>query len=514
MGPVAGTLLVSIALGQFGFQISAGAQAVGFAVFIFSIGYQAGPRFLEILRAQGTRYFALALFVAAIGFLITWIAAKTLTLPPGASAGLLSGGFTSTPMLAAAQAAVQSGHFLLPAGWTAERVIASIGTSYAITYIVGTIGVIAIVSALPKILGLDLVAEARRLEKIDSIEATEHLQERAYRVENDEFCGPTIAELGERLWDKLSAVRIRRNRSWLKPAAGDHLRKGDELYAYGYANFFRGGIDRAGPEIRFPDEADLAGSWKRVVVIRSGAVGQTIRGLDLARQCGLVVSKVTRGGHALPVAPDLQLERSDILTVSGPVWGMDALAQMVGPVEPDLVETDMTIFAFGIALGAAIGLVSMNIGGIPLSLGMAGGLLLVGVAAGWLNSVRPSLAQFPEAARSTLADFGLVIFIAGVGLSSGGQIVETFRQAGPALIIASVFVVALPLLLGYAFGRKVLGLEPILLLGALTGAMTSGPALNLLARQAKSTVPALGYTGTYALACIISTIAGTLILYV
>ena len=505
---------MSIALGQFGFRISAGAQAVGFALFIFSIGYQAGPRFLEILRSQGTRYLALALFVAAIGVLITWIAGKLISLPPGASAGLLSGGFTSTPMLAAAQAAVQSGHFALPDGWTADRVIASIGTSYAITYVVGTIGVIAVVSALPQLLGLDLVAEARRLEEIDNVEATENLQERAYRVENDEFCRPTIAELAERLWDNLSAVRIRRHQSWLKPATGDRLRKGDELYAYGPANFFRGGIDRAGPEIRIPEEADFAASWKRVVVIRDGAIGQTLRSLDLARRCGLVVSLVTRGGHTMPVVSDLQLERGDILTVSGPVWGISALPQLVGPVESDLIETDMTIFSFGIALGAAIGLVSINIAGIPLSLGMAGGLLLAGVAAGWLNSVRPSVARFPEAARSTLMEFGLLIFIAGVGLSSGGQIVETFKQAGAALLIASVFVVTLPLLLGYAFGRKVLGLEPVLLLGALTGAMTSGPALNLLARQARSSVPALGYTGTYALACIISTIAGTLILYV
>ena len=50
-----------------------------------------------------------------------------------------------------------------------------------------------------------------------------------------------------------------------------------------------------------------------------------------------------------------------------------------------------------------------------------------------------------------------MIFIAGVGLNSGGQIVETFK-----------------------------------------------PEFS----------PALGYTGTYALASIISTIAGTLILYV
>ncbi len=177
LGPVAGTLLVSIALGQLGFRMSAGAQAVGLALFIFSIGYQAGPRFLEILKSDGLRYFALAVFVSVIGFLITWAAGKLLSLPPGANAGLLAGGFTSSPTLAAAESAIQSGLIALPAGWTVERVLASIGTSYAITYVVGTIGVIAIVSVLPKIFGLDLEAEARRLEVTP--EATEPLQARA-----------------------------------------------------------------------------------------------------------------------------------------------------------------------------------------------------------------------------------------------------------------------------------------------------------------------------------------------
>ncbi len=74
---------MSIALGQLGFRISAGAQAVGFALYIFSIGYQAGPRFLEILKSDGLRYFALALFVTVIGFIITWVAGKSLSLPRG-----------------------------------------------------------------------------------------------------------------------------------------------------------------------------------------------------------------------------------------------------------------------------------------------------------------------------------------------------------------------------------------------------------------------------------------------
>jgi len=213
------------------------------------------------------------------------------------------------------------------------------------------------------------------------------------------------------------------------------------------------------------------------------------------------------------VARDLVLQRGDVLTVAGPMWGIKALPETLGPVELNPVETDMMTFVFGIALGAALGLLSITVHGVPLTLGMAGGLLLVGILVGWINSARPTVGRFPDAARWVLMEFGLLIFIAGVGLNAGGGILDTLRHSGVGLVVAAALVAALPLSLGYLFGRKVLKLEPVLLLGALTGAMTSGPALSLVTREAQSAVPALGYTGTYALASILLTVAGTMLMH-
>jgi putative transport protein len=511
-GPIVGVLLASIVLGSFGFRISPGAQAVGFALFIFSVGYQAGPRFLEVLRAQGLRYATLAVFVVVVGVLTTWLAGVVLHLPYGGTAGLLAGALTSSPAVAAAQEAVRSGLVALPAGWTAETALASIGSSYAITYLVGTLGIVAIVSVFPKSIGLDLAAEAHRLEQPAEQEASEPLQARAYRVQNQEFSRVPLRELAQHLWDGLAVVRIRRDSAWVNLVPEDYLRIGDELYAYGYAKFFRGGIDRAGPEIPILSETELSASQRHVVVARRGAIGSTLRNLDLARRYGLLVCEVRRDGQPLPVARDLVLQRGDVLTVVGPVWGIKALPEILGPVEANPVETDMMTFAFGVALGAALGLLSTAVGGIPLTLGMAGGLLLVGIAAGWLNSTHPTVGRFPDAARWVLMEFGLVVFIAGVGLNAGGGILDTLRHQGLGLIIAAAAVAALPLTLGYVFGRRVLKLDAVLLLGALTGAMTSGPALNLVTKEAQSSLPTLGYTGTYALASILLTLAGTLLM--
>jgi putative transport protein len=508
-GPIAGVLIAAISLGSFGFRISPGAQSVGFALFIFSVGYQAGPRFIEVLKAQGLQYLALAVFVVIVGFLTTWCAAAVLHLPVGGNAGLFSGALTSSPALAAAQDAVRSGLVALPAGWTEEATLASIGSSYAVSYVVGTLGIVAIVSIFPKIIGLDLAAEARRLEQLVEQDASEPLQARAYRVQNEEFSRASLAELARSLWDGLAVVRIRRASAWVRQVPEEQLRIGDELYAYGYAKFFRGGIDRAGPEIPILNETELAASQRHVVVARRGAVGRSLRDLDLARRYGLLVCEVKRDGHTLPVTRDLVLQRADVLTVVGPVCSIEALPETLGPVEANPVETDMLTFA----LGAALGTISTTIRGIPLTLGMAGGLLLVGIGVGWLNSTRPIVGRFPDAARWVLMEFGLLVFIAGVGLNAGGGIMDTLRHSGVGLIVAAALVVTLPLSLGYVFGRRVLKLDPVLLLGALTGAMTSGPALSLVTKEAQSSLPALGYTGTYALASILLTFAGTLIMH-
>ena len=91
----------------------------------------------------------------------------------------------------------------------------------------------------------------------------------------------------------------------------------------------------------------------------------------------------------------------------------------------------MMTFALGIAIGSAVGLLSVSVGGVPIGLGAAGGLLASGIVTGWLNAARPSVGKFPEAARWILMEFGLLIFICGVGLQAGTQVVEVFRSSRP-----------------------------------------------------------------------------------
>jgi putative transport protein len=191
---------------------------------------------------------------------------------------------------------------------------------------------------------------------------------------------------------------------------------------------------------------------------------------------------------------------------------IDAAAQTLGQVERDSIQTDLLTFSLGIAVGVLLGLLSVTVAGVPIGLGSAGGLLAAGLIIGFARSIRPTFGRLPDAARWILMELGLLIFMTGVGLRAGSDIVEKFSETGLQLVVAGVLVTCVPVFVGYFFGRKFLKLNPVILLGAITGSMTSGASLSIVTNAAKSEVPALGYTGAYAFANVLLTIAGTIIL--
>ena len=245
LGPVAGVLFAGLFLGYFDFRMSPGAQAVGFALFIFSVGYQAGPRFFDVLRTDGLRYFLLALVVSGTGFLVAVVAANLLALEPGTSAGILSGGLTSSPTLAAAQEAIRSGQVAPPEGISADAMIGNVATGYAITYIFGLAGLIAIIKLFPQILGLDLAEEARKLEAEEadkSAVAPTNVSARVYRVTNEAITEVPVEQLATEYWDQRSVVRVKRDGEFLEPGTQRFLRLDDELHVLGPVEYFTGTI--------------------------------------------------------------------------------------------------------------------------------------------------------------------------------------------------------------------------------------------------------------------------------
>jgi len=516
LGPVAGVLFAGLFLGHFDFRMAPGAQAVGFALFIFSVGYQAGPRFFDVLRTDGLKYFLLALVIAVTGFAVATTATKLLALAPGTSAGLLAGGLTSSPTLAAAQEALRSGQVMPPEGISADAMIGNVATGYAITYIFGLAGLIAIIKLLPQVLGIDLEKEAKSLESEDETGAASqqaNVSARIYRVTNEEMTKIPSHQLQKQYWDKTSVWKLVRNGEIIKPRPEGFLQLGDELHILAPVAFFTETVAKFGDEITPETSTAQYTETAQIVVINKKAVGKSLEELDVARKFGVLLARVSRMHMEIPRSADFKLRKGDILTVVGPHDNVDLLGKELGHVERDIAETDMVTFAFGIALGVVIGLIAINVGQLSIGLGSAGGLLSSGLAIGYLRSIRPTFGRLPDAARWILMEFGLLLFMAGVGLRAGGDIIETLVAGGPVLILAGICVTIIPIFVGYLFGRKVLNIHPVLLFGGITGSMTSGASLSVVTKAANSSVPSLGYTGAYAFANVLLTVAGSVILF-
>ncbi len=517
LGPVVGVLFAGLFLGNFNFRMDAGTQAVGFALYIFSVGYQAGPRFFDMLKIDGQKFFLLAFVVAISGLSMAVIVAQFLSLEPGMSGGLLSGSLTSSPTLAAAQEAIRSGQIKPPEGLTAEAMLDNVATSYAITYIFGLAGLIAIIKLLPQVLGIDLKKEAKRLEGEDKFGIASkpaNVSARIYRITNEEVTKIPVKQLRDKYWDKTSVVKVKRDGEIFETVAPEEFfQLGDELLILAPVEYFTSTIVKFGEEITPAVSTAQYTETALIVVINKKAIGKSLQEMNIARKFGVLLTRVTRMRLEIPLTADFTLRKGDILTVVGAYENVNLLGDELGHVEREIAETDMLTFAFGIAIGVVIGFFAVSIGQISIGLGSAGGLLTSGLIIGYLRSTYPTFGRLPDAARWILMEFGLLIFMAGVGLGAGDDILETFVTAGPMLVLGGIVVTITPILLGYLFGRKVLKINPVLLLGAIAGSMTSGAALNAVKKAAKSSLPSLGYAGSYAFANVLLTIAGSIILF-
>jgi putative transport protein len=322
-----------------------------------------------------------------------------------------------------------------------------------------------------------------------------------------------IDKLAEQYWDNTSVVRVSRNGEIVKREAGQFLQLGDELRILAPVGFFTETVAMFGEEITpLLDTKSFTASAK-IVVTNKLAVNKTLKELDISKKFGVLLTRISRMRVDVPNSTDLTLHKGDILTVVGPNEYIDMLGEEIGYVERDIAETDMVTFSFGIAFGVVIGLFAINVGQLSLGLGSAGGLLASGLAIGYLRSIHPTFGRLPDAACWILMEFGLLLFMAGVGLRAGGNIIETFIAGGPVLVFAGICVTLTPIIVGYIFGRKVLNIPPVLLLGGITGSMTSGASLSVVTKAANSSIPSLGYTGAYAFANVLLTIAGSIILH-
>ncbi|TXY01481.1 aspartate:alanine antiporter [Vibrio mimicus] len=517
LGNSIGVLITSLIMGHLGFSFTPEALTIGFMLFIYCVGIEAGPNFFGIFFRDGKHYLILSLVVLVTATWIAYFGGYYLDLDYGLSAGMMAGALTSTPVLVGAQDALNSGLASVPRHMDLSLVLDNVSVGYAMAYLVGLISMIMFAKLLPKLQKQNLSDSAQQIAQERGLGSQRKVYLpiiRAYRVGPELINwidGRNLRELGIYRQTGCYIERIRRHGILAHPDGDAILQEGDEIALVGFPDS-HARLDpsfRNGKEVFDRNLLDLRISEEEIVVKSDSIAGKRLSDLNLS-EYGCFLNRVVRAQIEMPMDLDIVLAKGDVLQVSGEKSKVKGLADKIGFISVHSQMADLLAFCSFFILGILFGLVTMTFGQVSFSLGNAVGLLLSGITLGFLRANHPTFGYVPQGALNMVKDLGLAIFMVGIGLNAGSKMFQHLSEVGAQVLGLAFLVSVVPVVLAYLVGAYILKMNRALLFGAIIGARTCAPAMDIVNEYAKSTIPALGYAGTYAIANILMTLTGTI----
>jgi putative transport protein len=525
IGAVTGSLLAGVLVGNFfHVAVSDTAKSILFLLFLFGIGYSVGPSFFRSIKGDGWRWAVLGVSMPLVGLMTAYAVARLLKLDLGFAAGLLSGSLTESPAIGTASEAIRG---LAMSDVQKQQLISHIAVADAVCYIFGTAGLIWFCSSLgPKLLGIHLRDEARKVEsdlgmkrtRLGVAPAWQPVTMRAYTIPpGAPVIGKTVDQAEHSVQGtRIFAERIRRNGEVFEPIPSTVLQAGDTLALLGRTDILVNLVGAAAPEVADPELLDIPVASFDIYVTGKQLVGKTLeeaaQTVDETR--GIFLRGIRRQSETIPIGLKTIIARGDILKVTGTEPAVENFARIAGTVLNPVKESDLGTLGLAIFAGVFVGaIVVIPIGSLRINLGTSVGTLLAGLLVGWFGSVVPWFGRIPEGAILFMRSMGLAAFVAMIGLKAGPVFISSLKEVGYVILLGGAVVTLMPLLTGLLFGRYVLKLNPILLLGGLAGAQTMTAGLAAVQEKSESPVAVLGYSGTVAFGHILLTTCGTLIIF-
>lgn len=524
IGSVTAVLLVGIGVGSLGVELTHTLKAVFFLMFLFSMGYSIGPQFFQGLKKDGLSQALFSLSICCISLVTAYILAKLFGFMPGTGAGLLSGANTCSAIIGVSSDTI--GKLDIPDAQK-EQWMNQIPVAYAVTYIFGTAGTAWFLSVIgPKMLGGNVAEKCKELEaemgaakdggEGGLMTAYDNVAFRAYHIQNDFFKdGKTVRETETYLLEKNKPVfiqRIKRGKEIIEATQGEMIYPGDNIAVSAQRPLIMNVQNFIGEEyidtelLNFPIEnINVIVTNKAVLNQRIGAMLKT----DIAH--GIGIRKLQRSGIEMPLNNSTRLQKGDTLEIVGTKDDLGRVVKAIGYREKTGLETDIVYVGIAIVIGALFGSLSVVVRDVPLSFSTSGGSLIAGLFFGWLRTLRPTFGYIPPPSLWLMQKLGLNIFIAIVGITSSTGFIEGLRHYGISLFIAGVILSIFPITIGLLLARYTFKFHPGIALGACAGAHDESAALLAVQDAVNSKIPALGYTVTYAVANIVLTTFGVII---
>lgn len=514
LGTVTAVLIVGVLVGQMDINVGGPLKSVSFLLFLFCIGYSVGPQFFRSLRGDGLREVLFAVVVCVLILATALGVSLWLGLDPGQAAGMMAGASTASPVVGAAEDTVNS----LPRSKDEiKAMVDAIPVCYAMTYIFGTLGAVWLLGYVgPAMMGgLDKVkAMTRELEKTlspatkgdnpSSFEACRPVAFRAFKADGNWMTGPRmVSEIEDKYTSdhrRLTIERIQRGDGSIINVITPEtiVNPGETVVLTGRREMIVGDNSWLGSEVAGVSLLSFPVEDVDVTVARKCPVHTLREMFDQAWMDGVDIKRIVRNDIPLNPIEATEIRHGDIIELVGLKKNTDRASKEIGYADPRTLSTDFVFVGLGILLGGLLGALALKIGNVPVSLGASGGALVSGLILGWLRTRRPVYGAIPKASLWVFNNLGLNMYIAVIGIASGPSFISSFTAVGPKIFIAGLIVTLVPLFLSILIGHKLFRFHPAVTLGCCAGARKTTAGLGAVQERLGSSVPALGYTITYA----------------
>lgn len=416
---------VGILFAHFGVQtvesMTSFIQSFGLALFVYALGVEVGPSFFPSLKSKGIGYNLQGIFLLVITYIMVIAIHYSLGISMGNILGVMSGAATNTPVLAAVQSTLQSLHPTEP------KLGADAAMATAVTYPFGVVGVILSLALLFRI-----APTTSKTEKSEFRAA--YIAE--FEILTEGLCGHTVKDIVQKTKKHFIISRIWRKDELLLPSSTTQLYKHDHILVLCHQEdaeeleaFFGKRDDQQDwnrPDINW-DAIDARLNSKRIIITNPKLNGVKLGTLKLRNKYSLNITRIDRAGVELLASPDLYLQTGDRLVVVGEAGAVSQVEKLMGNSIQTLDKPRLVSFFLGLALGCLLGSIPLFIPGmsIPLKLGLAGGPIVMGILMGAFGARLKVSTFMTNSATQLIKQIGLVLYLAGLGLSTGGHFADT-----------------------------------------------------------------------------------------
>nr|Q0I5K7.1 RecName: Full=Putative transport protein HS_1470 [Histophilus somni 129PT] len=498
-GVLFGGIIVAHFMNQNGLKLDAHTlhfiQEFGLILFVYTIGIQVGPGFFASLLSAGLKLNGLATLIVVLGAVSVFVLYKVVNVDLDIILGIYSGAVTNTPSLGAGQ------QILTELG--IENANSTMGMAYAMAYPFGICGILLSMWLIRLFFKIKVEEEEKQFQKASG-QDKESLTTVNVKVTNPNLSGLRLIDIPG--FDNKDVVcsRLKRQENISVPSADTIIAIDDVLHLVGEINALKKMKLVIGEEIDMP-MTHLAGDLRseRIVVTNEKVLGKRIKHLGIHKKYGVVISRLNRAGVELVPTANTALQFGDVLHIVGRSDTIGNATSIIGNAQQKLQQVQMLPVFIGIGLGVLLGSIPFYIPGFPvaLKLGLAGGPLVVALILARIGSVGKLYWFMPPSANLALREIGIVLFLAVVGLKSGGGFVDTLVHGqGLEWMGYGMFITFIPLMITGIIARLYMKLNYLSLCGLLAGSMTDPPALAFAnAIKEDSGIAALSYATVYPL---------------